>query len=512
MPSIVTRPGRSAVAFLATCFFALGCSQPPLIPAPPDTGPELEALQLSQGLSAPIRRAGDPVQPMRLLDRLSHYKVPGVSIAVIDGGELRWAKSWGVVRAGSEDAVTPETLFQASSISKALTATAILDRVESGDLDLDADLGPRYADFLAGSSEPTGITARRLLTHTAGLNQQEFEGYGPGEPTPSLDQTLRGVEPAVGPGLAVIRPAGTAWQYSGGGFLLLQKLLEDQSRRSFDELMQESLLRPLAMDHSTFSQPLSSQLEARAALGHDGHGEPLPGGSRTYPELAAAGLWTTPTDLVHWLIDLQKAHAGKPGRILKRRTARAMLEPQAPGSWGLGIQVGGAGQARWMGHLGGNRGFPALALGFVSSGHGAVIMTNGDGGHGLIREIVTGLAGIYDWPTFQQQVIEEDPPPTPADDELTRWAGEHELGALPGQQLRLVLQHTEDGEPYLEAQLLGESERLVRVEPDRWVALDHAWDLRATSRRAEDSVVTELTVSLFPGYRFLATRRAPAQP
>ena len=511
MPSFFFGCKWPVVLIAASCLLALGCDQPPLIPAPPDTGPELEALQLSQGLLAPIRRVGDPAQPMRLEDRLDHFKVPGVSIAVIDAGELRWAKSWGVVRADSEDAVTPETLFQGSSISKALTATTILDRAEAGDLALDTDLGPQYADFLAGS-EPTGITIQRLLAHTAGLDQPGFEGYAPDEPIPSIDQILLGQEPAVGPGLSAFRPAGTAWHYSGGGFLLLQKLLEDQSRQSFEELMQESLFQPLGMTHSTFAQPLGPTLKASAALGHDEQGAPLPGGSRTYPELAAAGLWTTPTDLTHWITDLQKAHAGKPGRILKRRTVRTMLEPQAPGKWGLGAQIGGAGQARWMAHVGGNRGFPALALGFVSSGHGAVIMTNGDGGHGLIREIVTALAGIYDWPSFQQRAVQEAPIVVGADEELARWVGEHEIGALPGQSLQLVLHNPEHAAPFLEARMLGESDRLIRVGPDHWVAPNRAWDIRATGRRTEDSAVTELTVDLFPGYQFLATRRAPPQP
>ena len=491
---------------------SLGCNQPPLSPAPPETGPELEALQLSQGLLAPFRLAGETPEPMRLEDRLDHYRVPGVSIAVINGGELRWAKSWGVIRAGSEDAVTPDTLFQASSISKALTATLVLDRIEKGELSLKTDLAARLGKLSGSPSEWDGVTIRRLLAHTAGINQQGFAGYAHGRPIPSLEQILSGSEPAVGPAVAVTRPPGTAWQYSGGGYLLLQQLLEEETQLSFQELMRQELLDPLGMAHSTFAQPLPAELQAQAAIGHDSQGLPLTHGSRIYPELAAAGLWTTPSDLILWLTDLQKALAGKPGRILRRQTAQAMFESQAPGDWGLGIQLGGVGQAQWMGHLGGNQGFPAFALGFVSSGHGAVIMTNGEGGHGLIREIVTALAEIYEWPSFRQLEIELDPLTAPAaTDELSRWVGEFDLGALPGQKLSLQQEHTEQGQPFLEAHFLDHSDRMVRTSPEHWIALNQAWEVRATGRRAADAVVTELVVSMFPGYQFLATRPTPDQ-
>ena len=470
-----------AVLLLAVSLLA-GCNQPPLIPAPPDTGPELEAMQLSAGLLSPYRVPGEAKVLLRIQDRLAHYNVPGISIAVIDGGELRWAKSWGVRVAGSDEGMTPETQLQASSIAKGLTATLALRQVDEGVLELDqtvpadllpADLLPADllpADLLPADRQGAAPTLRGLLSHLSGLGPQSYAG------DPELDSQS----------LVRLAAPGETMLYSGGGYQLVQSWLESATGSTFAELAEQELLTPLEMTRSVFAV----DPQAPWAVGHDGSGEALDGEYRPFPQAAAAGLWTTPTDLAHWLIDLQKAHAGKPGRRLKKATVRQAFTAQEPSPWGLGLQLGGAGQARWVAHSGGNPGYPSLALGFVSSGHGAVIMTNGDGGHGLIREVITGLAEVYQWPAFQQELLEPEIDGVAADSVPV---GSYDLPTLPGQAFSIRI----DDDGKVHGRLFGSEAALLPLQDGSWIAPEPAYRLRS----GQNGV---LEFQTYPNFRFHA--------
>ena len=209
--------------------------------------------------------------------------------------------------------------------------------------------------------------------------------------------------------------------------------------------------------------------------------------------MAAAGLWTTADDLARWVIDLQKAHAGKPARRLRRDMARAMFDPVPPGDWGLGVLRGGTGQAAWFGHLGGNAGYPTAVIGFVSSGHGVVVLTNGDGGFGLIREIVTAVAELYDWPTFGGTTVTAI---TPQAETVARLVGDWTVPAIDA-PLRV---ESIDGDLWVD--FLGQRSRLVATDEagaDRgFVDVEQGWSL------AIDATDGRLTVGLWPGYRFVA--------
>lgn len=357
---------------------------------------------------------GRPVPTATIAARMAELKVPGVSVAVINKGAIEWARGYGVAEAGSERAVTPATLFQAASISKPVAALGALRLAQQGALSLDEDVNLK----LKGWKVPTGaqtaaapVTMRNLLNHSAGATVHGFRGYAAGESVPTLLQLLDGARPANSDPVRVATTPGDVWKYSGGGFSIAQLVMTSASDQPFAPLMQQTVLAPLGMKHSTFAQPLPPELHAGAATGHDGKGQPLPGKWHTYPEQAAAGLWTTPSDLARFAIELQQASAGTSKKVISQAMATQMLT-RVKGQYGLGIEVDKADALPTFSHGGSNRGFRASLFAFGTTGQGAVIMTNGDAGGALADDIMRSIARAYgwnDWKVTEKEVAAVDP-------------------------------------------------------------------------------------------------------
>lgn len=339
-------------------------------------------------------------------ERLRFYGVPGVSVAVIEGGEIAWARGWGEVEAGSGVPVDTSTLFQAASISKPVAAAGALRLAEQGRFDLDSDVNSLLRSWKVPENrftETEKVTLRRLLSHSAGTTVHGFPGYAAGAAVPSLVELLDGVAPANTEAVRVDTVPGSLWRYSGGGVSIVQLLMMDVTGRSFAELMRELVLEPTGMRHSTYAQPLPEERLADAATGHRADGTPIAGKHHTYPEQAAAGLWTTPSDLARFAIEIQRAFSGSEERVISPAMARRMLTPEA-GSYGLGFGLHGGAEALWFEHGGSNRGFRCFIAVHAERGDGAVIMTNGDGGGELAMEILRGIAREHDFSRFQPTV------------------------------------------------------------------------------------------------------------
>jgi CubicO group peptidase (beta-lactamase class C family) len=335
-----------------------------------------------------------------ILARLAHYKVPGVSIAVIQGGKLEWARAFGAVLRDREMSLTGTTRFQAASISKPVTALAALLLAQQEKLQLDQDLNKQLVSWMVPDNEFTKKkqpTVRQVLSHSAGFNVHGFGGYAAGGPVPSLLQVLDGKKPANSPAIRVVMVPGTKSQYSGGGYTVLQDLLIDVTRTPFPKLMQELVLGPLGMKHSTYAQPLPKDWEADAAVAHDEAGRPIAGNWHIYPEMAAAGLWTTPSDLALFVMALSRAQQGDKDAILTPVLAKAMFTPQLSGV-GLGIFLSGKDRSLSFSHNGANAGYRCQFIGFPATGQGAVLMTNSDNGMGVINEFLDNLRTEYQWP------------------------------------------------------------------------------------------------------------------
>jgi len=225
-----------------------------------------------------------------------------------------------------------------------------------------------------------------------------FQGYSPGEPLPSLDQVLNGESPANNPPIRVDALPGKAWRYSGGGFVIAQKVLTDATGIPFAKLMDDLVLHPLKMKHSTYQQPIPRKLLSDAATPYREDGSAVPGGPRVYPELAAAGLWTTPSDLARYIIGVQQALSSRSKRLLSAATARLMLVP-AYNQQAIGLVVGGSTARKYFNHGGANAGYRCLLVGY-QDGDGAVVMTNGDNGDPLVRQILRTIAYVYRWPDY----------------------------------------------------------------------------------------------------------------
>ncbi|MEV8378374.1 serine hydrolase domain-containing protein [Kribbella sp. NPDC056861] len=364
---------------------------------------------------------------------LEEFKVPGASWAVIDNGEIVQRGSAGVLEAGRADPVTGATLFQACSLSKPIAVFAMLRLVDRGLLDLDEDVNRRLTSWQvpsAGEWQPI-VTLRHLASHSAGLTVPGFPGYRQGAELPTPVQILDGVRPANTFGVHVDLVPGTQFRYSGGGTVVLQQLLEDVTGTPFPSLLRELLLEPLGMDASDFAQPLPEELHDQAATAHDEFGRPVAGRWHSYPELAAAGLWTTPTDLVAFAHGVRDAYVGREGALVSPDLAREMLTPQvaiadpwdAMDALGLGAFLGDGG--RRFGHGGSNKGFKCYLVAYRDTGQGAAVMTNGDNGSHLVDRAIARIAKDCGWEGYAVEVSER----TEVSEEVLRAAaGRYRLG------------------------------------------------------------------------------------
>lgn len=372
-----------------------------LIPAQ-STSLDQRIRRVENGLLLPVIVKGDSNAAMKLIDRMQFYKTPGVSIAVINNGKIEWARGYGVLETGKNKPVTPETLFQAASISKPVTAMAVLRLVQEGKLNLDEDVNKKLVSWKVPENDFTKeqkVTLRGLLSHNASIAVGGFGGYSSDKQLPTLLQILDGIPPANSRPLRVDDVLNKKVRYSGGGYVVMQQLLADVTKKPFPEFMQETVFKKLGMTHSTFHQPLPKEFWDSAAVGHTLNWEKLKGNWNTYPEMTAAGLWTTPSDLARFTIEIQNSKMGKSNKVLSEKVTNEMLTPQVGGR-GLGfVLLGKGGSARFV-HGGTNDGYISAVDAYIGTGQGAVVMTNSDTSRQLLLEIMRSIAKEYGWLDF----------------------------------------------------------------------------------------------------------------
>lgn len=351
-------------------------------------------------LPAAINSGSEP-GAMVLPDRMRHYHVPGVSIAVINDGRIEWAKGYGVAEAGASEPVTADTVFQACSVSKPVSVTGIMLLAQSGAIDIARNVNDylkswRLADNTFTTTEKA--TIQRLMSHTAGTNVSGFDGYPAGSALPTLLQVLNGAPPANSEAIRVVAVPGSQYSYSGGGMEVLQQMAEDVTGMPFQIYMKNSVFGRLGMNSSDFAQPLAGPLASRAAKAHDLDGNVAAGGWNTYPELIAAGLWTTPTDLARLLVEVQNAAAANTGTLLTQQTSTRILTQQPNSTMGLGFAIMNGKGGLMFNHTGSNLGYKSYIGAYRDRGQGIAIMTNGENGISLLMEIVRSAAKVYGWP------------------------------------------------------------------------------------------------------------------
>jgi len=368
--------------------------------------PDSPAAQIArvEAAQSPNRQGLDPYTLPQLMERVH---VPGVSMAVARDFQVQWIKTYGLADVSADMPVTAETRFQAASISKPVTAFAVLRAIEAGKLSLDEDVNRYLKSWKVPDNEFTrhhAVTLRALLSHTSGTGDGfGFPGYAPGADRPTLVQILDGKSPSnVGP-VFWERPPFTASKYSGGGIVIVQLVLQEVYSQPFAEIMREFVLEPVGMTHSTYEQPLPAAMDRTAARAHNGDGKAMDAKWHVYPEQAAAGLWTTPTDLVKFGIELQKALRGE-SKLLSHATALEMVAPVGTGPFAIGFGIEKRGEGWYFTHSGGNWGFQCDLLMHRLKGYGVAVMTNSDSGGRIINEIETRVAAAANWDTLDKPV------------------------------------------------------------------------------------------------------------
>jgi CubicO group peptidase (beta-lactamase class C family) len=350
-------------------------------------------------------------------------KIPGVSIALIKDYRVEWAAGFGMSDTAHQVKVTSHTLFQAASVSKAISAIAVMIALEEHKLSVDDEVNATLAKFPPEESVgqwrlrngfPTKVTLRMLLSHIGGTNDFRYSGYrygyynnppGPIEPIPTMHQELTGLPPSNTPAIEVVREPGSTWVYSPAGYTVIQAILMTIYGKPFSEIMADVVLKPLHLRESTFDQPTPNALTPEIAVPYVTDGQLLPDGPRVFDSAASGGLMTTPTELAELVIAVQKALAGTPQGRITPEIAKAMMvrqpgetlpskclpssEPNKPAcqsSWGLGFDVNltkyyeheqdGQPTGAFFGHGGFNSGYLTIMFGSKTGGIGMVIMVN----------------------------------------------------------------------------------------------------------------------------------------
>jgi CubicO group peptidase (beta-lactamase class C family) len=350
----------------------------------------------------------DAKHPLKLDlgDLMKALHDPGLSIAVIDDYRIVWAKGYGVIGADDPTPVNVHTLFQAGSISKPVAATAMLRMVEEGQLSLDQDVNAYLKTWKVPGDNYTKVakvTLRRIASHTAGTTVHGFPGYEVGKAVPTIPQILDGLPPANTPAVRVDFTPGSKFRYSGGGTMIEQLVMTDVSGQTFPDLMQKSVLGKIGMSDSTFEQPLPPERATHAAYATYANDKPVPGKWHVYPEMAAAGLWTTPTDLAKFAIETALAANGKSAKVLSAEMTRERLtaQPATDDRTGLGFFLNPKTPGHFA-HDGVDEGFQASLVMNAKTGKGVVIMANSDNGLLVAWDLMSSVAKEYEWPTTSE--------------------------------------------------------------------------------------------------------------
>jgi CubicO group peptidase (beta-lactamase class C family) len=360
---------------------------------------ESQIKRVEQGLLPTVLVKGDP--GWSIAERMKYYKVPGLSVAVIKDFKIDWARVYGVKDVETNEPVKTDTLFQAGSISKSVNAMVAMKKVEQGRISLDENINNKLTSWKLPDNEFTAkkkVTLRNLLSHTAGTTVHGFPGYAVNEKVPSLPQVLDGAAPANTAAVRVDFEPGTKYRYSGGGITIAQLVIMDIEKKPYPEIARETVLAPLNMTNSTYSQPLPDDWRKKAASGYRVDGREVEGKIHVYPEMAAAGLWTTPTDLAKFAIEMQLSLAGRSNKVLTKESVETMTSSVLE-DVGLGFFIEKHGNALYFGHGGADEGFRAEMLISRNKGYGVVVMANSDNGQ-ILREVIRGVAHEYGWDEF----------------------------------------------------------------------------------------------------------------
>jgi CubicO group peptidase (beta-lactamase class C family) len=349
-----------------------------------------------------------PLDASTVQELMAQFHVPAVSVAVVRDFKIEWAKAYGTADVETGAPATTETLFQAASISKTIAAMASVKAVQDGRFSLDQDVNTILKSWQLPGGELTrdrSVTPRMLMSHTSGTGDGfGFPGYAPGAPLPTILQILDGVPPSNLRKVRLERPPLTGFKYSGGAVMIEQLALTDAVGKPFEQIAREWILNPIGMTNSTYEQPLPVPRQKQAARAHDRNGARRADPWHIYPEQAAAGLWTTPTDLAKFIIEVQLSLFGRSNRVLSKASMLEMVTPVGVGPFAVGFQMEKQGEGWYFMHGGSNWGFQCDMIGHRVKGYGMAIMTNSDSGGALIQELRKRIEQDEHWDVLDKPI------------------------------------------------------------------------------------------------------------
>jgi CubicO group peptidase (beta-lactamase class C family) len=361
----------------------------------------------------------DESQPVRVESRMAEHKTPALSVAVIDNGELDWSAAWGRLNVGGTRAGC-DTLFQAGSLAKPVTLLAALRMREAGLIDFDKNIESYLLSYHLPAGRQTDdnpVTFHNLFAHTAGITPGGYDGYAPGERLPTDQQIVRAEPPSNSRRVEVQNAPGTSLIYSGGGYTVIEIALQDQLGKPFEQIMREWLTDPIGMRQGTFAQPPPIASHERIARGHRADGSPVLGGWRNHPEQAAAGLWATASDMAAFLLEILEGYNGK-SKIFTKASIRELLASPLEGH-AYGFRLIGDGDQVFMTHYGGTQGYRAGMTLNLSTGDGAVYLSNSDNGSDLGAEFLGAVSRTYNWTAFREVQVKRATQPVEVLQSLT---------------------------------------------------------------------------------------------
>lgn len=368
---------------------------------------EAQIKAFENGLAGRVKIEGQP--DYNILDRMKQFQVKGLSIAVVHNYQVVWAKGYGWADESEQKPVTANTLFEPGSISKSLNAVGVLKLVQDHKLDLHTDINTYLSswkfpyDSLAKDKK---ITLAHLLSHSAGLSVHGFPGYDRKATIPSLPQVLDGVAPANTPAVRSEFEPGLKFQYSGGGTTISQLIVKDVTKQPYDQFMYETVLKPIGMVNSFYSQPPPENKIPLCATGYYGDGSAVPNKFHVYPEQAAAGLWMTPGDLCQYIIETQLAYQGKSAKVLNTEMTKLRLTPYVDPAAALGVFIENRDSTLYFQHSAGNEGFCGIYYGSLEGGNGVAVFINSEN-FAILPEVVNSVASVYQWKNFYKPVYKK---------------------------------------------------------------------------------------------------------
>ncbi len=361
--------------------------------------------EVERNLLPSVAFAGE-VEPASVEARMSLHKTPALSVAVLRHGELDWTAAWGRLSVDGA-AAGCDSLFQGGSLAKPATVLAALRMQQQGIVDFDKGIEAYLTTWHLPAGRQTSanpVTLRNLFTHTAGITPGGYDGYAPGAPIPTDQQTAGGEAPANSKKVEVLNAPGASLVYSGGGYTVAEIALQDRLDQPFEQIMRTWLTIPVGMKQADFTQPLPAASQLRAAHGHLADGSAVPGGWRVHPEQAAAGLWTTASDMAALLLEIRKGWQGH-SDVFTQESIRGLLETPIDGH-AYGFRLIGEADRVFMTHYGGTLGYRAGMTLNLESGDGAVYLTNSDKGSDLGLEFLRAVSSTYRWPVFRQTLVQ----------------------------------------------------------------------------------------------------------